>query len=84
MRWSWSADCYWVLNSYVIQRLIRSDVFTRKQKIIQAVLIWLQPLFGAALVLCFLNEPDTGDDPDDPPLGDGPGNIHSVIMGDSQ
>jgi hypothetical protein len=73
-----------ILNSYVILRLVRSDAFTRKQKIIQAILIWVLPLFGAALVLHFLNESDSGSGPDEPPFGDGPGNVHSVIMGDGQ
>lgn len=43
-------------QSWLTYRVFRSTVFERKQKILQAQLIWLVPILGAGLVFTVLQE----------------------------
>jgi hypothetical protein len=45
------------LNLVATVRLMRSEVYSAKQKAVQVVLIWFIPLVGAMVVLGVLNPP---------------------------
>jgi putative copper export protein len=45
-----------VFQAWLTVRVFRSNMFERKQKILQAQLIWLLPIVGAGLVLSVLSE----------------------------
>lgn len=45
-----------VLQVWLTRRVFRSTMFERKQKIMQAQLIWLLPIIGATLVFAVLQE----------------------------
>ena len=42
---------------FVTIRLLRSDAYSSKQKIVQFFLVWVFPLLGAFMVLSVLNPP---------------------------
>lgn len=44
-------------NVVVMRAVIRSDLFDRKQKILQVVFIWLVPVLGATLCWYMAREP---------------------------
>ena len=43
-------------QSWLTYRVFRSTLFERKQKVLQAQLIWLVPIIGAGLVFTVLQE----------------------------
>jgi|SRR5271168_619131 len=45
------------LNLTATVRLVRSDVYSAKQKVAQCLLIWVFPLLGAIAVLSVLSPP---------------------------
>jgi putative copper export protein len=45
-----------VFQIWLTRRVFRSDMFERRQKILQAQLIWLVPILGAGLVFSVLHE----------------------------
>jgi hypothetical protein len=50
---AWIALALVALDGVATVMLMRSDRFTRPQKLLQATLVWLVPLFGALGVLYF-------------------------------
>jgi hypothetical protein len=50
---AWIALALVALDGVATVTLVRSDAFTRPQKLLQAILVWLLPLFGAVGVLFF-------------------------------
>jgi hypothetical protein len=51
------------------QRVWRSKLFDRKQKVAQSQLIWLLPLIGAVIVLSVLDDEDQREKGPPPGLG---------------
>lgn len=45
-----------LFNIVTIYRLIRTDMYSKTQKIFQTIIIWLLPLLGAAGISSFLND----------------------------
>jgi len=45
------------LDAFATVAVLRSGMFTRGQKFMQLLLVWLVPLISAALALYFSNEP---------------------------
>lgn len=45
-----------IINLIVTAVLIRNTSFTNNQKLLQAVFIWLLPIFGALLIYTFARE----------------------------
>jgi putative copper export protein len=46
---------------WLTRRVFRSSMFERRQKILQAQLIWLVPILGAGLVFSVLQEESKND-----------------------
>jgi hypothetical protein len=46
---------------WLTSRVFRSRLYERKQKIWQAQLIWLVPIFGAGIVFAILQEDDKAE-----------------------
>jgi uncharacterized membrane protein len=53
-------------QAWLTLRVFRSRLFERKQKIMQAQLIWLLPIIGAGLVFTILQEEERSQ-PKNPP-----------------
>ena len=58
-------------NILVTLKLLRKEEFDKKQKIRQAIIIWILPLLGAAIIYAFLRSEDEPRGPDEPPFGGG-------------
>jgi hypothetical protein len=54
-------------QSWLTYRVYRSNVFERKQKVLQAQLIWLVPIIGAGLVFTVLQEEERSQGGKTPP-----------------
>lgn len=54
-------------QSWLTYRVFRSNVFERKQKVLQAQLIWLVPIIGAGLVFTVLQEEERAQSGKTPP-----------------
>jgi hypothetical protein len=54
-------------QSWLTYRVFRSNVFERKQKVLQAQLIWLVPIIGAGLVFTVLQEEERSQGGKTPP-----------------
>ncbi|HRI65233.1 MAG TPA: hypothetical protein PK156_13380 [Polyangium sp.] len=54
-------------QSWLTYRVFRSNVFERKQKLLQAQLIWLVPVIGAGLVFTVLQEEERAGGSKTPP-----------------
>lgn len=54
-------------QSWLTYRVYRSNVFERKQKVLQAQLIWLVPIIGAGLVFTVLQEEERAQGGKTPP-----------------
>jgi len=54
-------------QSWLTYRVFRSNVFERKQKVLQAQLIWLVPIIGAGLVFTVLQEEERAQNGKTPP-----------------
>ena len=39
-----------ILNVAVILAIVRTDVYSRNQKVVQSLVVWLLPVFGAVVV----------------------------------
>jgi hypothetical protein len=50
-------------QAWLTIRVFRSHVFERKQKVMQAQLIWLLPIVGAGLVFTILQEEERAQRP---------------------
>jgi hypothetical protein len=48
-------------QSWLTVRVFRSKMFERRQKVLQAQLIWLVPIIGAGLVFSILQEETPSD-----------------------
>jgi putative copper export protein len=53
---------------WLTMRVFRSNMFERKQKVLQAQLIWLIPIIGSVLVFSVLQEETANDRPPPPEL----------------
>lgn len=54
-------------QSWLTYRVFRSNLFERKQKVLQAQLIWLVPIIGAGLVFTVLQEEERASNGKTPP-----------------
>ena len=68
-----------LINLIVTRKVIKRDLFTASRKVLQIVLVWLIPLFGAILVFLFHKDDETPKGPDKPDFGAGYGESGSVI-----
>ena len=50
-----------IFQAWLTVRVFRSKMFERRQKVLQAQLIWLVPIIGAGLVFSILQEETPGD-----------------------
>ena len=50
--------CMVAFQAWLTVRVFRSKMFERRQKVLQAQLIWLVPIIGAGLVFSILREDD--------------------------
>lgn len=62
-------------NIYVNIKLLASSLFNKFQKIAQSIIIWFLPLFGAMLILYFVNDSDKEPPPPTNPFGGGDNGI---------
>lgn len=53
-------------QGYVTFRVWRTGMFSRREKANQTKLVWLVPIFGAAVVFAFLSEEEQGSRSDAP------------------
>jgi hypothetical protein len=53
--------CLLAFQAWLTVQVFRSDMYERKQKIMQAQLIWLIPIVGAGLVFSVLREETSRD-----------------------
>jgi hypothetical protein len=53
--------CVVAFQTWLTVRVFRSNMFERRQKVLQAQLIWLLPIIGAGLVFSILQEGTPGD-----------------------
>jgi putative copper export protein len=49
-----------VFQAWLTMRVWRSNLYDRKQKVMQTQLVWLLPIIGASLVLYVLHQDDDG------------------------
>jgi hypothetical protein len=60
--------CIAAFQVWLTVRVFRSNMFERKQKVMQAQLIWLIPIIGSVLVFSVLQEETANDRPSPPHL----------------
>jgi hypothetical protein len=53
--------CLVAFQTWLTVRVFRSKMFERRQKVLQAQLIWLVPIIGAGLVFSILQEEAPAD-----------------------
>ena len=55
--------CVIAFQAWLTVRVFRSKMYERRQKVLQAQLIWLLPIIGAGLVFSILQEESAGERP---------------------
>lgn len=73
-----------IINLAVTVKVVKSMFFTKTQKSLQIVLVWILPIIGALLIYFFHKDDETPKGPRKPPFGGGYGESGSVISGGSQ
>jgi len=56
-------SCVILFQAWLTVRVFRSKMFERRQKVLQAQLIWLLPIIGAGLVFSILQEESANERP---------------------
>jgi hypothetical protein len=55
--------CVILFQAWLTVRVFRSKMYERRQKVLQAQLIWLLPIIGAGLVFSILQEESANERP---------------------
>lgn len=76
--------CLVILNLLVTVKVVKNASFTSTQKLLQAIMIWLLPFFGAIAIYLFHRSEDGPKGPDKPKFGGGHGESVSVISAGEQ
>ncbi len=62
-----------LINLFASYKLVRSNSFEFKQKVLQALLVWLLPFLGALIIILFIKDDNEPRGPDKQTFGGGTG-----------